>query len=344
MTDNNQRNKEVVGNYWQRLNGAPTTDYLQAASEAMAPDVRWHGHAPVGSHQGPGAFATEVWGPLLTSFPDLERETFVFFGGRSNGRQDGDVSLDGHMWVTGTGVMRATFAHDYLSIPATGQPVELRWGEFCRLDGYKITETYFLLDMVDLMQQAGVDPLRPSKGRSGTYPPPERGDGVLRKPQDPVISVRSLDHIRSFIFDGLNEYDQDDLSSMGMANFFHPEVQWYGPGGIGWCDGLSEFEELHQRPWLVAYPDRQVQDLDALVAEGPYSGAPGWAGVRATHTGRYLGVEPTGKAIEFNGLDWWKRDGEQYIENWVFVDMVHLFAQFGIDLMSRMEAIAAGRA
>ena len=36
--------------------------------------------------------------------------------------------------------------------------------------------------------------------------------------------------------------------------------------------------------------------------------------------------------------DWWKRDGEEYIENWVFVDMVHLFRQFGIDLFGRLAA------
>ena len=81
-----------------------------------------------------------------------------------------------------------------------------------------------------------------------------------------------------------------------------------------------------------------MQNLDALFAEGSYSGAPGWAGVRATHTGSYLGVEATDSPIEFNGLDWWKRDGEQYVENWVFVDMVHLFSQFGVDLLARMQA------
>ena len=38
------------------------------------------------------------------------------------------------------------------------------------------------------------------------------------------------------------------------------------------------------------------------------------------------------------GLDWWKRDGEQYIENWVFVDTIHLFQRFGIDLLARIPA------
>jgi len=58
-----------------------------------------------------------------------------------------------------------------------------------------------------------------------------------------------------------------------------------------------------------------VQDLDALFAEGKFSGAPGWAGVKATHQGEYLACAATGKALVVNGLDYWKREGEMYVEN-----------------------------
>ena len=336
LVESNQRNKQLVWEYWQALGSADPNDRQRAAATTIAADAWWHGHAPVGSVQGSEAFIKAAWEPLLASFPDLQRETFIFFGGRSNGRVDGDLDRDGHLWVTGTGVMHANFASDYLGIAATGQLVTLRWGEFCRVESDRIVETFFLIDVVDLMRQAGCNPLPTSLGAEGEYPPPAQGDGVLLEAQNISQSDYSLDHIRRFIFDGLNLYDQDELKSMGMADFFERDVQWYGPGGIGACHGLQQFEDLHQRPWLVAYPDRQVQDLDALFAEGPFSAAPGWAGVKATHTGPYLGVDATGNQISFNGLDWWKRDGEKYIENWVFVDMIHLFAQFGVDLFDRM--------
>jgi predicted ester cyclase len=58
--------------------------------------------------------------------------------------------------------------------------------------------------------------------------------------------------------------------------------------------------------------------------------------VKATHTGDYLGHPATGKQLEINGLDYWKREGEVYVENWVFVDMIHLFRQLGVDLFERM--------
>jgi len=204
-------------------------------------------------------------------------------------------------FVSGTGYFNGTFANDYLSIPATGRHV-----------------------------------LPLSRGIDGVYPPPQANGGVLLNAQDADESDYTLNHIRRFIFEGLNSYDQSELGSMGMADYFHPNVQWYGPGGIGACLSFKEFEENHQRHWLRAFPDRSVQNLDALIAEGSYSGAPGWAGVKATHTGDYLDCEATGQSLIVNGLDFWKLENDVYVENWVFVDMIHLFRQFGVDLFARI--------
>jgi predicted ester cyclase len=332
MPVTSQEDKDLVWDLWAQLDGG---DHSSAIA-TCADDFVWHGPEPIGELVGAESYIDEYLVPLSRSFQDLKRETFLFFGGASNGRIDGDIERDGRRWVTGTGNLRGIFANDYLGIPATGAEVTIRWGDFSRLENEQIVETFFLLDLVDLMHQAGIDVLPPWMGAAGLYPPPAANDGVLHDAPPADLTSHSLEHIRSFIFDGLNAFDQDDLSSMGMADYFHRELRWYGPGGIGACLSFKEFEDFHQVPWLVAFPDRKVQDLDALFAEGSYSGAPGWAGVRAIHTGLYLGVEATGNTIEFNGLDWWKRDGEKYVENWVFVDMIHLFAQFGVDLFERI--------
>lgn len=305
----NQQNKHIVWDFWQALDNALDAQSIDLAHQAMSKEIAWYGPDPINQLQGIDSFITDFWLPLRRSFPDLKRQTHLFMGGESNGRVDGNVALDGKQWVSGTGYLQGTFAQDYLGIPATGGPVHIRWGEFCRVEAGKIVEVYFLLDLIDLMQQAGYQVLPPSRGQDGVYPPPSANDGILLAAQDAQETAYSLQHIRRFIFDGLNKYDQSELKSMGMADFFHADVHWYGPGGIGACLSLKEFEDLHQIPWLIAYPDRQVQDLTALIAEGSYSGAPGWAGVRATHTGPYLDAPATGNAIAFNGLDWWKRQG-----------------------------------
>jgi predicted ester cyclase len=334
QTIENQKNKQLVSEFWRALDGANSSDLSALASTFMSADTLWHGPDPINSLHGPDEFVSGYWQPLLDSFSNFSRETHILMGGKSSGRIDG--TGDGQHWVAGTGYFNATFAKDYLGIPASEEKVSIRWGEFCRLDEGRIVESYVLLDYIDLMQQAGFEVLPPSRGIDGLYPPPVANDGVMLDEQDAAVSDNTLQHIRRFIFEGLNAYDQSELKSMGMADFFHPDVKWYGPGGIGACLSLREFEENHQKHWLHAYPDRAVQNLDALIAEGAYSGGPGWAGVLATHTGEYLDVPATGKAVEFNGLDFWKLENDMYVENWVFVDMIHLYRQFGIDLFERL--------
>jgi hypothetical protein len=58
--------------------------------------------------------------------------------------------------------------------------------------------------------------------RDGVYPPPSLNDGILLQAQPEKESQYSLKHIRRFVFDGLNRFDQSDLKSMGMADFFIP--------------------------------------------------------------------------------------------------------------------------
>jgi len=328
-----QSNKKLVLDLWHDLEKADVKSAFSAVAGSFHENVIWHGFEPLGSVYGAAAVVDEFWAPLLRSFPELSRETFVFLAGESNGRIDGNPALDARNWVTGTGLFHATFSEDYLGIKASGKAVSLRWGEFCCIDNKQIVEIYFLIDLIDLMEQVGINVLPPSRGKSGIYAAPAAADGVLLTSSHHGQSLYSRQHLRQFIFDGLNAFDQDSLASMGMAEYFHADVKWYGPGGIGACLSFREFEQLHQRPWLTAFPDRSVRNLDALFAEGAYSAASGWSGVKGTHTGRYLNCPATGNPVEFNGLDWWKREGEVYSENWVFVDMIHLFKQLGVDLM-----------
>lgn len=47
----------------------------------------------------------------------------------------------------------------------------------CRIEDNKIVETYFLLDLIDLMQQARRVALPPSRGIDGLYPPSKAAMG-----------------------------------------------------------------------------------------------------------------------------------------------------------------------
>jgi predicted ester cyclase len=322
---------------WWAAVDAAAPDQLQTACRAHLPEsFRWQGPAPYTELHGPDALAAAYLAPLKRAIPDLQRQTHIFMAGVSNGRKDG--TGDGAVWVAGTGYMTGTAVSDFLTIPPGPRPLRLRWGEFLRIEAGQIVQSQFLLDFVDWFEQIGRPVLPRPKGVPFVFPAPTGYDGILSAAQDEAISQNTLTFSRDFIYGGLNKFDKSDLSSMGMAKFFHPNLKWYGPGGIGGCLSLKEFEDLHQRPWLIAFPDRQVQDLDNLIAEDRMVGASSFPGVLATHTGPYQDTTATGNKIAFNGIDFWLKTDGQFTENWVFVDMIDLFRQFGIDLFGRMRA------
>lgn len=335
MSPGNQRNKATAAAFWTAIDAAPEDELFAVAARFMTPDATWQGFAPLRPVSGPQALSAECLVPLKRAFPRLERLTHILIGGRSDGTMRGGD--DGRAWVGATGYLVGEQAEPVWGIPARPGARRLRWGEFLEFDAEgRITRIQMLIDLIDWLEQIDLSPLPRPAGAPFVWPAPTGREGVLMPQQDQALSDDLLAYARAFIFGGLNAFDRTDLKSMGMARFFHPNVKWYGPGGIGACLSLREFEEWHQRPWLVAFPDRRVGDLDNLIAEGDFVGASSLPGVHATHTGPYLGHAASGRALAVNGIDFWRRDGGQFTENWVFVDMIHLFGQMGIDLLARV--------
>ncbi|MEL6618085.1 MAG: ester cyclase [Pseudomonadota bacterium] len=334
MSDHHQRNKQTALELWAALDRDPD------AARALLPDLqRWHGPAPVGMLDGADGIVGALFQPLRDALPDLRRHIHIVMAGTSSALESGQG--DGAHWVAGTGYYTGRAAREVFGIPATGHDLRIRWGEFLRLDAEgRVTHAQTIWDFVDWFDQIGLPVLPVPRGAAHVYPAPTAFDGVLRGAQDTDETAQTLALGRELIFGGLNSFDESDLSSMGMARFFHPNIKWYGPGGIGACLSLSEFETLHQQPWLVAFPDRKVMHLESLFAEGRMLAASGPMGVVATQTGPYLGHPPSHARIEVSGLDFWLRTGRQFTENWVFVDMVNLFEQMGVDLFARMRTAA----
>ena len=58
--------------------------------------------------------------------------------------------------------------------------------------------------------------------------------------------------------------------------------------------------------------------------------------VTGTHTGRGLGIEPTGRAFRVNGMVMARiRDG-QFVEGWNHFDLLGLFGQLGVVVRPRL--------
>ena len=323
--------KYIIEKYFQTLSKTATPGAVMAPH--LADNFVWHGPQPFQSCHSFDQWLASFWRPLTEAFSGLRRETHIIIGGDSQGKVNN--TIDGRCWVGATGYFNATFKRRWLGFEPTDQPIRLRWGEFFRFENNLIVEHYTLLDIVDWLQQIGKNPLPPSRGVDFLYPPPSPLANPMLGDSNTTETATSMRLIRRFLFDGLNNFDQQNLSSMAINDFFHRDLKWYGPGGIGACLSLEEFQKYHQQPWLAAYPDRKVQDLDSLFADGRFAAASGWAGVKAKHQGCYLSTEATGNTIDFNGMDFWLRQDDKFIENWVFVDMIDVFRQLGIDLLQQ---------
>ncbi len=332
--DKNQKNKARVLAYWQAIDQATAEDLPAVSAEHLTEKFVCKGPAPVGQLEGSGDFAKKWLVPLKQAIPDLTRQTHLFLGGQSIDHV-GEEAKNAY-WVAGTGYLTGTASGSFLGIPATGHSLRIRWSEFIRFKGDQMVESQIIVDFVDWFEQIDLPVLPKPRGASHVYPAATGYDGVLVDAQAASETEQTIKLGHALLYGGLNGFDQNDLTSMGMADYFHPNLKWYGPGGIGACLSFKEFEQLHQRHWLVAFPDRKVVGIESHFAEGPLLAASGVAGVCASHTGEYLGVPASGAALEISGIDFWLRDGSQFTENWVFVDMIDMFTQMGVDLFERM--------
>lgn len=318
-----------------------------SASPALAqyfdPECEFHVFHPINTLHGTAAMNAKFWQPLLHAMPNLERRTQLFFAGEFDGRFCGGAGA----WVTAHGYLCGTFVHDWLGIPATGDTVYVRIGEFYRVadtpQGPRIIDARILLDLVDVMRQAGYHVLPRSTGAQLIAPGPQMQDGLQLTAQDAQASRASMDSLDRMI-GGLTSFNRKDLKSMGMHAFWHPEMMWYGPCGIGTSRTVEGFQRHHQKPFLHAFEDRKGGNHISRISEGHYIASTGWPSVHATHTGDYLGATATNGPITMRVADWWRREGDTLRENWVMIDLPDLLLQMGVDLFARLAKQVAQKA
>ena len=322
--------------------------WLQAGPRGALPAslfderTRWFVSHPFNQIDGATAAQAQLYAPLVAALPDVERRTDLFFGGPWGGLRAGDDGAG--LWLTVHGHYVGTFRQPWLGIPATGGVASVRFGEFYRWvpdtthpAGGRIDEVRMLLDIVDLARQAGTPILPRPTGLECWVPGPAPHDGLLTNGHRAEAGVRSMQAVMAMIA-GLMDFDGKDLATMGMPRFWHEDMMWYGPGGIGTARGVTGFQDHHQRPFLHAFPDRKGGTHRARIAEGAFVASTGWPSVRATHGGSYLGVPASNQPITMRVADWWRFDGRWLTENWVLIDLPHLMLQMGVDLLARLPA------
>lgn len=324
---------------WLRAVACCGVDELPACLSSLAhPRLVWHGPHPIGDLHGLDSLARRFWRPLKLAFPDLDRRDDILLGGAFT-----HPTLGPGEWVAVAGHFAGTWSHSWLGLPGTGRLTFLRFGEFHRLEGGYVVESYMLLDLPDLMRQAGCNPLPPSLGAEGLVPGPATRDGIRLAAADPAESAASLSLVEDMMFGSLRRFDGANLASMGLEPFWTPGMMRYGPGGLGSVRGIRAFQQDQQRPFLQAFPDRAIGDHRARLGDGPYAAAVGWPGMRGTHRGDYLGAPATGEPVSMNVIDFWRRERGSVAESWFLLDVCHLMMQLGRDVMVEAREMALAR-
>ena len=309
-----------------------------ALAKVAAPDALFRLAHPFGDMVGPAAFHDGALAVLKAAWPDVERRDWLVMSGSDD---------EGADWVGCGGHFVGTFAAPFLDIPPTGHLAHMRFHEFYRLENGRVTGYQALWDIPEVMMQAGAWSMVPSLGREFCIPGPASGDGISRAERDEPQSEAS----RQLIIDMLNHMkrhpSQGGPEVMEMPRFWHPRMNWYGPAGIGTGRGIEGFRNWHQIPFLNGMPDRgnkADQVTYHFFGDNDYAAVTGWPNMiqSISHDG-WLGIPPLGKEITMQSLDFWRVENGVIRENWVLVDLLHMYDQIGVDVFARMREFNKAR-
>lgn len=327
----NQANKELILAYQRDFENASPAELESLLSRYVSSDYIWHGVYPFEKQRGASAVSEVFWRPLLNSWDYMQRRPDIFLAGES---------VFGGNWVISMGHFLGMFERNWLGIPSTGKMAFLRYCEFHRIEGEKITETYFHTDLISVMNQAGVNPLPPQTGAEFIWPGPRTSDGVVIDPQDASESAKTLELIQRMAKD-LGENPEVDMAPTKLAETWHEHMIWYGPSGIGSTLSIGGFKRQHQMPFRrVLYSERVFNGHKSRFTEGIYGGWVGWPSLSLKVTGGGLmGLPSTNTAIDMRVVDLYRRERDKIAENWVFIDMPYVLKQQGLDIFERMREL-----
>nr|WP_283254950.1 nuclear transport factor 2 family protein [Marivita sp. GX14005] len=322
----------MVRDYYDALTAGPSADPSESLARYCAPDLIWRGYHPVGLLTGPDAVANGFWKPLHGAMTALRRRTDLFFAGRNHNAKDGAV------WVASMGHLMGLFDAPLWGIRPTGKIAMLRYGAFHKVENGKIAEEAMFFDLPHLMTQAGQNPFPPQTGAHVVQPGPVTHDGLLYQDAPRQEGAATLAAINAMVGD-LGEWKLGLPLVDELRRTWHEDMIWWGPAGIGASYTIPRYAEQHSAPFRASFTNRSRTGHICRMAEGHYGGFFGWPNFTAEHLGGFMGMPATRGPVEFRVIDFYRRRGDKLAENWVFIDLLHVWNSQGVDILARSTAI-----
>lgn len=308
---------------------APESVLDELAHEHLASDCVWDVSHPINRLVGPDAVLDGFIRPLRKALTRVQRRDEIFIGG-DNRREEGG------QWVASVTHYLGNFDSPFLGIAPSHHLMLARSGEFYRIDNGMITKARIILDIPDMIRQTGINPFGFSYGLETLFPGPATHDGVLPPPSQ-GNGQHSLDIVEGMLAD-LHTFDPKTFESSnqtGASGYWHEDMLWYGPAGIGSNYLWEGFVRDHRESFLRAFPDRKGGDHYCRIGDGNYAAISGWPSMTMKFSGDYLGVKADGRSLTLRVMDFYRCSQGKIMENWVLLDYNDLMAQMGIDLIAR---------
>ena len=325
--------KDALRTYCEALRIPSADAFATAADRFFATDAQINIVHPFNRIAGAAGYVAEFLTPLHAAFKHLRRSDYIAFGG----------GFEGYDWVTCTGYYTGKFAAPWLGIQPTGTLVHLRFGEFHRMEGARAVESYIFLDIPELMIAAGQWPIKDSPGRdrgfTGHLPGPTTQDGLQWHTNDPARSADSV----AMVTDMLRKLATKDEA---WRPYWHEDMLWYGPAAFGSFCGIDDFAGF-QVPFEGAFsewiggsvPGSRTKHFTRF-ADGDYICSGGWPSLNLVQAKPFLDQPVTSERLFVRVCDWWRRENDLLMENWVFVDIPHLLLQMGHDVLALESEVA----
>ncbi len=272
---------------------------LDAHHRYWTDDMIWHGPPGFGDIHGVDGFKNDVLKPFYATFPDYHVVN--------------DIEVAAGDWVAATGILTGTPQDEWLGVPATGEPIVMRFSDFWRVEEGRLAENWVMVDNLGVMQQLA-HPEAPSW--------PAGSEQIHMTAHEPTSAQENIDLVHRMV-DALNATDVD-----AQDEFWTDDMIWRGPPGFGDIHGIEAFKGEVMGRFFSAFPDFHGV-IDIELADDRFVAATGV--VTGTHQGDWFGIAPTGKHVEMRYSDFWRIENGRLAENWVMIDHVGVFGQLGVD-------------
>jgi len=331
-----QIEKNLVCAHHAAIVQANADTVADALAQHTAPDWLWRGMHPFHEQRGAAAVAAAFWNPFLSAMTAVQRRPDIFMAGLNE--IDGFQSV----WVVTMGHLMGLFDRPWLGIRPTGRIAMLRFVEFHKVEGGRITETAHFFDIPHLMIQAGQNPFPPATGAHLVQPGPATHAGLMWGPQNPALGHATLAAINAM----LNDMGKRSRGEGGwnyeneLARTWNDDMIWWGPAGIGATYTIPRYIKQHAGPFREALSEGyRFNGHLCRMAEGHFGGFFGWANLTLRNKGGYLGMTASPNFADMRVVDLYREENGKLSENWIFIDILHYLNMQGLDVLARMASL-----